>query len=65
MQIKCRSKQKSQREAAQFAESRFLGLSVFALPDVLDYTAPGLLVRNKATYLQDEMLVLFHDTGHK
>lgn len=38
MQIKCRSKQKRQREAAKFAESRFLGLSILALPDVLDYT---------------------------
>lgn len=38
MQIKWRSKQKNQRKAAKLAESRFLGLSVLALPDVLDYT---------------------------
>lgn len=38
MHIKRRSKQKNQRKAAKFAESRFLGLSILALPDVLDYT---------------------------
>lgn len=38
MQINCTSKQKRQREAVQLVESKFLGLSILALPDVLNYT---------------------------
>lgn len=36
--LKCRSKQKQQREGAQCAESELFQLSVLALPDVLEYT---------------------------